>query len=79
VLVYDIATCQTVSYFYTNEMKECVSSLDFKGSTLLTCTGRRHFKNSMNRDDDEGSVDDSYIPSFFTLWDFKIGDKELTK
>lgn len=44
-----------VSYFYTNEFYETVSSIDYNTNKqlLVTSTGRRHFNVETNIDSDE--------------------------
>jgi hypothetical protein len=65
-----------VSYFYTNEFYEPVTSIDYLDNVLLTSTGRRVFQVSnldLDADnEDKDDIEENVVkPSFFNLWQFQ--------
>ena len=67
VMIYDLKTFELISYFYTNEYKETVSSMDYREGRLLTSTGRRHFPNT-----GEDSETDELKESVYRIWTVDI-------
>jgi WD40 repeat protein len=63
IMIYDLKRFELVSYFYTNEYKETVSSMDYSNGKLLTSTGRRHFPN-----DEEDGEKDEIKESVYRVW-----------
>jgi WD40 repeat protein len=75
IIIYNLHTFECVSYFYTNESHETVSSVDYNSSLkyLSSSIGKRHFLDEEDEKLSDANLDNKIVKSTFEssllLWD----------